>query len=72
MCVVIGLQSTGEANTSAAREMGGDELDDYVSAPLMIARGYLEGGFPLDANGKLRISDRELDILQYQVLPIPA
>ena len=31
MCVVIGLQSTGEANTSASREELGDVLDDFVS-----------------------------------------
>ena len=31
MCVVIGLQSTGEANTSSERSLKGDELDDFVS-----------------------------------------
>ena len=31
MCVVIGLQSTGEANTSSERTLKGDELDDFVS-----------------------------------------
>jgi len=31
MCVVIGLQSTGEANTSSERTAKGDELDDFVS-----------------------------------------
>lgn len=31
MCVVIGLQSTGEANTTASREECGDTLDDFVS-----------------------------------------
>ena len=38
-CVVIGLQSTGEARSKAAAEMagceedGGASFDDYVSAP---------------------------------------
>ena len=31
MCVVIGLQSTGEANATATREEQGDVLDDFVS-----------------------------------------
>ena len=31
MCVVIGLQSTGEANTTATRDECGDTLDDFVS-----------------------------------------
>lgn len=31
MCVVIGLQSTGEANTTAQREKTRDDFDDYVS-----------------------------------------
>lgn len=36
MCVVIGMQSTGEAGTTLAREEMGDEMDDFVSAPKMI------------------------------------
>ena len=36
MCVVIGLQSTGEANTSASREEQGDMLDDFVSGERVI------------------------------------
>jgi hypothetical protein len=38
-CVVIGLQSTGEASTTLAREEaeGADEeMDDFISAPKMI------------------------------------
>ena len=31
MCVVIGLQSTGEANMTSERAAKGDELDDFVS-----------------------------------------
>ncbi len=37
MAVVVGLQSTGEANTASAREeAGADELVDFVSAPKII------------------------------------
>ena len=39
MCVVIGLQSTGEANTETMRaEQGDDGLDDFVSAPHVTLR----------------------------------
>ena len=39
MCVVIGLQSTGEANTESVRaELGEDGLDDFVSAPHITMR----------------------------------
>ena len=31
MCVVIGLQSTGEANTDSERAQCGDEFNDFVS-----------------------------------------
>ncbi|GFR48740.1 hypothetical protein Agub_g10698, partial [Astrephomene gubernaculifera] len=51
MCVVIGLQSTGEANLNSAREAaaagggagGGDEegMDDFVSAPKMILHNFI-------------------------------
>ncbi|GLC46902.1 hypothetical protein PLESTB_001282200 [Pleodorina starrii] len=50
MCVVIGLQSTGESNLNSAREAaaggsgGGDEdggMDDFVSAPRMILHGFI-------------------------------
>ncbi len=30
-CIVIGLQSTGEANTNDVVAEKGDELDDFVS-----------------------------------------
>lgn len=32
-CVVIGLQSTGEARTADAVAKQGDDLDDFVSSP---------------------------------------
>ena len=36
MAVVIGLQSTGEANTEQAREEAEDDLDEFVSTPQII------------------------------------
>uniref|UniRef100_A0A8C7VJ44 Protein strawberry notch homolog 1 n=1 Tax=Oncorhynchus mykiss TaxID=8022 RepID=A0A8C7VJ44_ONCMY len=35
-CVVIGLQSTGEARTLEALEEGGGELNDFVSTPVKV------------------------------------
>ncbi len=37
MCVVIGLQSTGEANTNSERAQRGDELNDFIS--VLLRRG---------------------------------
>ncbi|KAK9815574.1 hypothetical protein WJX72_006088 [[Myrmecia] bisecta] len=47
MCVVIGLQSTGEANTEAKRRETGDEMEDFVSAPQLILQQFLENHFPV-------------------------
>ena len=49
MAVVIGLQSTGEANISqAVAEMAasGEEVDDFVSAPAVIIRNLILKQFP--------------------------
>jgi len=64
MCVVIGLQSTGEANTNATREESGDVLDDFVSAPKVIMQQFLEKSFPRFAEDA---SMADLKKLQYQV-----
>ena len=66
MSVVIGLQSTGEANTNATREESGDVLDDFVSAPKVIMQQFLEKQFPRDAGG---CSGGELRKLLFQVWP---
>ncbi|GIM01409.1 hypothetical protein Vretimale_6229 [Volvox reticuliferus] len=49
MCVVIGLQSTGEASLNSAREAAAgtvgngndDSMDDFVSAPRMILHNFI-------------------------------
>lgn len=43
MCVVIGLQSTGEANVSQARDSDGasEVMDDLVSAPKMVLQRFI-------------------------------
>lgn len=61
-CIVIGLQSTGEANTELARANG--ELNDLISAPRMILEQYIKGHFPV-TRGKLQAA--QLAELQYRV-----
>jgi hypothetical protein len=64
LCCVIGLQSTGEANTNQTREEEGDCLDDFVSAPKKILQLFLSRHFPTD---DCDLAPFELDLLQHQV-----
>ena len=64
MCVVIGLQSTGEANTNQARDEEGDVLDDFISAPKKILHLFITRHFP---TGTCDMQQHELDLLQHQV-----
>ncbi|KAJ3693490.1 hypothetical protein LUZ60_008970 [Juncus effusus] len=46
-CVVIGLQSTGEARTEEAVNKYGNELDDFVSGPRELLLKFVEDYYPL-------------------------
>ncbi|KAG7652260.1 Zinc finger PHD-finger [Arabidopsis thaliana x Arabidopsis arenosa] len=46
-CVVIGLQSTGEARTEEAVNKYGLELDDFVSGPRELLLKFVEENYPL-------------------------
>ncbi|CAA0815471.1 RING/FYVE/PHD zinc finger superfamily protein [Striga hermonthica] len=46
-CVVIGLQSTGEARTEEAVSKYGVELDDFVSGPRELLLKLVEENYPL-------------------------
>ncbi|KAL0398948.1 UNVERIFIED_CONTAM: protein FORGETTER 1 [Sesamum radiatum] len=46
-CVVIGLQSTGEARTEEAVTKYGIELDDFVSGPRELLLKFVEENYPL-------------------------
>eukprot|EP01018_Ginkgo_biloba_P030722 Gb_10957 [translate_table: standard] len=46
-CVVIGLQSTGEARTEEAVTKYGAELDDFVSGPRELLLKLVEENYPL-------------------------
>ena len=64
MCVVIGLQSTGEANTKASLEETGETMDDFVSAPQRILLAFLKNHFPLSGG---ELSTASADALLTQV-----
>ncbi|KAL5731294.1 udp-glycosyltransferase [Ranunculus cassubicifolius] len=46
-CVVIGLQSTGEARTEEAVTKYGVELDDFISGPRELLLKFVEDNYPL-------------------------
>ncbi|KAM9794146.1 protein strawberry notch homolog 1 isoform X1 [Syngnathus typhle] len=52
-CVVIGLQSTGEARTLEALEEGGGELNDFVSTAKGVLQSLVEKHFPAPDRRKL-------------------
>ncbi|WVZ94507.1 hypothetical protein U9M48_040390 [Paspalum notatum var. saurae] len=49
-CVVIGLQSTGEARTEEAIAKYGIELEDFVSGPRELLLKLVEDNYPLPPN----------------------
>ncbi|KAJ0768766.1 putative chromatin regulator PHD family [Helianthus annuus] len=46
-CVVIGLQSTGEARTEDAITKYGNDLDDFISGPRELLLKFVEENYPL-------------------------
>ncbi|KAI4333252.1 hypothetical protein L6164_018085 [Bauhinia variegata] len=52
-CVVIGLQSTGEARTEEAVTKYGSELDDFVSGPRELLIKFVEENYPLPEKPEL-------------------
>lgn len=49
-----------QPNPTQAREAGGDELDDLVSAPRMVLQQYVDKWFPEDPSELARLSTRSL------------
>lgn len=81
MSVVIGLQSTGEAVLSRDAAAVGEEMDDFISAPMGVVRQLIEehfptcvylgerfgrGSLPISGDGNPSTGD-ELDILLHQM-----
>ncbi|MED6108924.1 udp-glycosyltransferase [Stylosanthes scabra] len=52
-CVVVGLQSTGEARTEEAVTRYGSELDDFVSGPRELLLKFVEENYPLPEKPEL-------------------
>ncbi|KAJ4815925.1 RING/FYVE/PHD zinc finger protein [Rhynchospora pubera] len=59
-CVVVGLQSTGEARTEEAVSKYGSELDDFVSGPRELLLKFVEDHYPLPRRPDT-IADEELE-----------
>lgn len=56
-CVVIGLQSTGEARTEEAVSKYGNELDDFVSGPRELLLKLVEEYYPLPQPARMLQDD---------------
>ncbi|XP_063066402.1 protein strawberry notch homolog 1 isoform X2 [Engraulis encrasicolus] len=70
-CVVIGLQSTGEARTLEALEEGGGELNDFVSTAKGVFQSLVEKHFPAADRQKL-FSLLGIDLPSKKPPPAPA
>ncbi|KAJ6822165.1 protein FORGETTER 1 [Iris pallida] len=71
-CVVIGLQSTGEARTEEAVTKYGAELDDFVSGPRELLLKLVEENYPLPPKPDLvqgEESVRELQRKRHSATP---
>ena len=60
-CIIIGMQSTGEASTKQALEdVDGDDLDDFISAPAVILERLIEKTYALPPKPlALKLEERE-------------
>nr|CAD1823189.1 unnamed protein product [Ananas comosus var. bracteatus] len=71
-CVVIGLQSTGEARTEEAVAKYGLELDDFVSGPRELLLKLVEDNYPLPPkpdNSRDEESVKELQRKRHSATP---
>ncbi|PKA64092.1 hypothetical protein AXF42_Ash005104 [Apostasia shenzhenica] len=69
-CVVIGLQSTGEARTEEAVTKYGLELDDFVSGPRELLLKLVEEYYPLPAKPDLARKDQSVKELHRKRHPV--
>ncbi|XP_020573250.1 protein FORGETTER 1 [Phalaenopsis equestris] len=71
-CVVIGLQSTGEARTEEAVTKYGLELDEFVSGPRELLLKLIEDNYPLPPKPDIARRDqsvKELNRKRHSVTP---
>ncbi|KAL6767860.1 hypothetical protein ACKKBF_B36890 [Auxenochlorella protothecoides x Auxenochlorella symbiontica] len=61
-CIVIGLQSTGEARTNDVVAEKGDELDDFVSGPKELLSRLVTEYYPMPASPALWDQEDESDL----------
>ncbi|XP_004488559.1 protein FORGETTER 1 [Cicer arietinum] len=70
-CVVIGLQSTGEARTEEAVSKYGFELDDFVSGPRELLLKFVEENYPLPKKPELPPDDGVKELQRKRHLASP-
>ncbi|XP_058722835.1 protein FORGETTER 1-like [Vicia villosa] len=70
-CVVIGLQSTGEARTEEAVSKLGYELDDFISGPRELLLKYVEDNYPLPKKPELPPDDGGKELQRKRHLASP-
>eukprot|EP00898_Chlorokybus_atmophyticus_P004114 jgi/Chlat1/4703/Chrsp3S00444 len=58
-CVVIGLQSTGEARTEDVVKQNGTELEDFVSGPRELVTKFIEDYYPFPPEPPAIVAARE-------------
>ncbi|KAI8553226.1 hypothetical protein RHMOL_Rhmol06G0327600 [Rhododendron molle] len=63
-CVVIGLQSTGEARTEEAVTKYGLELDDFISGPRELLLKFVEENYPLPEKPEVLPGEESVKELQ--------
>ncbi|KAK2077490.1 hypothetical protein QBZ16_004335 [Prototheca wickerhamii] len=75
-CVVIGLQSTGEARTTDAIAGRGEELEDFVSGPRELITRLVSDLYPLPPDPAARrrggASDEDEDDALFRAIAAPA
>ncbi|CAJ2659104.1 unnamed protein product [Trifolium pratense] len=70
-CVVIGLQSTGEARTEEAVSKYGSELDDFISGPRELMLKFVEDYYPLPKKPELLPDDGVKELQRKRHLASP-
>ncbi|RHN74383.1 putative chromatin regulator PHD family [Medicago truncatula] len=70
-CVVIGLQSTGEARTEEAVSKYGSEFDDFISGPRELLLKFVEDNFPLPQKPELLPDDGVKELQRKRHLASP-
>ncbi|KAK9794640.1 hypothetical protein WJX73_005848 [Symbiochloris irregularis] len=67
-CVVIGLQSTGEARTADAVAKQGEDLDDFISSPKELLLKLIQDLFPVPPTHGSQDARHELELRKSEMI----